>query len=364
MQHSLFNKILLPLLIAYYLKTKAMKLLHYIMAPLCIMALGACTPKTGPEPQAPENPGYVSYHNDRYGFNFEYPANWLAQEEAPANDGIVLLSPDSSTRFVGCYTFRAITGENPTIDELFKHDLQAMDSIYSHELHDNYFLITQDIGHGQMRQNYVIYHYDTYCLLSFEHPSAQSEALAPIIQHMLESFYCGAANTADSAFLETVQQFLETCFYKENINQMARDGSSTLFDFVDPEMGLRYVTTPGTVPYLYAADTNYGFDEYTDFEFIPEPNFNGHFELLGMRYLGEITFGHTYPIYYQPQYTLPEVCTDPERLTFAAAPSAYPDAPCIAIYLPNGDDAVRGFYFIKTPGGWKLTLIHETLCAG
>ncbi len=178
-----------------------------------------------------------------------------------------------------------------------------------------------------------------------------------------------ASKPADefNVFLRT---FLADCFFDVNFNSLLANNDKRLAKYIDSQMDVRRYDSPGALVMLYARKDNFGFHEYTDYTF--KVKGGKGWKVKGMPQDWEIT-GEEQPdaitglpvIYYKPTTDIPEEMVDMENLITRPVELPYPKAKIMVAYLPqyfNGEyTGPRAFYFIKTPSGWKLAFVYDSL---
>lgn len=166
-------------------------------------------------------------------------------------------------------------------------------------------------------------------------------------------------------FTDFVFDFLDVCFYENNLNRLIRDNDPRLKPYIDPKMGVRRYYAPGAFAYLAGADEHYGFQDYDDFSFLPEPSGEIILTKLSAKMsVCELEFKNNSEVFYETLKKLPEavVNADVENIKTKPVVLPYPKAKIRAVYVPDNFNNPVGLYFVLTPKGWKFAFINDALC--
>lgn len=315
---------------------------------------------------------YKTYHNQRYGFAVEYPDNFIAQEESTSGDGMTLATEDGKMELRIYYDQWLSIGDFPTIQQAFKEAKNGTELTYE-ELKEDYFVLKGVTGDGKLFERWTAKRGDQYVSLYLTYPSDGAGVATENMEHMVQSIVLGAEMEKETAFL---YDFIDNCYRGKNFYYELLNEEPELAPFIDPEMDVRRIYSLGTFPYLYSRSESFGFTEDVstediDFETtqlnvpdykIVEMTASSPCDLnLSPEYRGTL-----YVQYDAPFPMVVKYIEEQDEIVSDTITTPYPYAPTVALYAPmeyNGSFGLVAFYFVKTPQGWKLALLDESLCS-
>ncbi|NLB32098.1 MAG: DUF3298 and DUF4163 domain-containing protein [Alcaligenaceae bacterium] len=319
---------------------------------------------------------YDGYRNSRYDFMVQYPDFLIPQGESESGDGQRFISSDGHYVMSVYRDFKALTGENPSLQEAYYAESDSLPNILYNQLNDNYYWYHGKVNRTRHYQQFTYLIQDEYFTLYLEYPLAAETTLQPIIEHVAASFSAidteigaMAAELSDE-FLPFLHEFLEATFWEKNLNTLLRDNNEQLSPYLDPGNDVRRYHSPGAVPHLYSRADNFGFNDLTDFTSSLElSGENSYVETTPDMSVCDLDFERLgpglYTIYFAPSAWEFTALVNPETFDFAPIPSPYPDATVMQVYVPayyKGFVNPRGLYFIQSPDGWKLMFVDDSLC--
>ncbi len=337
-----------------------------------LLLLIGCNLKTEKTKAQNSDVRYETYHNLRFDFAVDYPADLLVpQGESDNQDGQKFLSEDGQKEMLVYTTFNFDANDSSVIpvDKAYQEDLQDK-NVTKKELEDNYYLIEWK-ENGKKFQKYALQEYDTYFVIQFEYPEKEEKTMKPIMKHVIESFTVGVLEGTHGeqvdGFLVFAENFLNDCFWNKNFNSLLRDNDKVLATYIDSKMDVIRYFNPGAIPVIYKRSDNFGFEDYNNFTF--EPDNGGELSILVIhegQSICELDFNaNGTSVYFEKADALPDEVEVINSETIEAKPVKlpYPDAPLMILYVPDEFGNVRGFYFAETPAGWKLVAINDAMCS-
>ncbi len=312
---------------------------------------------------------YETYYNQRYDYGVAYPDFLIPQGESESQDGQMFVSDKG--KMVVYRTFKAIVGDNPTIEAAFEEELKASENIKEKLLSGNYYFIKGEKDKNTLYNQYTILANDDFFVIYFEYQADDERLFECISNHVSESFNVGtSADVESNKFILFLGDFLNECFWDVNFNALLRDNDERLRKYIDSQMDIRRYYNPGAIVYLYTRADNFGFGDFNDFDTKLESG--GEYSLKKLSNDTspcELDFNHGkgYPeIYYCEASKVPDELVDSETFEFRPVTLPYSDATIMVAYLPEyyrGNVNARAFYFIETPSGWKLAFVDDSLCS-
>ncbi len=320
---------------------------------------------------------YDGYLNSHYNFMVQYPDFLIPQGESESGDGQRFVSGDGDYVMVVYRDFKALTGENPSLQDAYQAESASLSNVLDDELNDNYYWFKGKIKHTQHYQQYTFLFEGEYFTLYIEYPLAAEATLQPIIQHVVDSFSVaydenGTASGGQSdEFVFFLQEFLDATFWGKNLNALLRNSDKQLSPYLDPRIDVRRYYSPGAIPHLYSRKENFGFDRLTDFtSSLALAGESSYVEMTPDMSVCELDFESAgpglYSIYFAPSAWEFTALVNPETFEFAPIPQPYPDATVMQVFVPvyyKGFVNPRGLYFIQSPDGWKLIFVDDSLCS-
>lgn len=338
-----------------------------------VFVLLGCNSQSGKTSAQDCKVNYESYYNERYDYGVDYPDFLIPQGEAESEDGQTFTSEDNKEKMIVYRTFKAITGDNPTIESAFEEDLEFSENVTEKQLFDNYYFVKGKKDENTLYKQYTILANDDYFVIYFEYSIDDEELFECVSQQVSESFHVGMGegeiHAVSAEFTTFIQEFVDNCYLNVNFNTLLRNKDSRLSKYIDSKMDIRRYYNPGSIAYLYTRADNFGFDEYTDFS--TKISANGEFALYPLENSlapCDIDFSdNNKQLYYASVESVPEVVVNTETFEMAPVEVPYPEASIIVVYLPNyfkgNPTSPRAFYFVETPSGWKLAFVDDSLCS-
>lgn len=311
---------------------------------------------------------YEQYYNARFGFVVDYPDFLIPQGESGNGDGQIFVSADGKSELrVYCH-FRLLKldySRLPTLHEAYEEDLRDVKGITEKKIDDHsYFFAGKDPQDDRCFHRYTML-LDHFFVIHLLYPEAEAELFQTIADHVHESFAIESEEYDEDGFLEAGFNFLNECFYGKNFNTLLRDNDERLQAYIDPKMDVRRFYAPGTTCRIASRAEGFAFNEYDDFETCPEVG--GESFIHSMKEDDspcELVFKEEEDVAFcQTIKQLPEVVVDAETLETRVVETPYPNAEMKALYVPDKYGKPIGFYFIKTPDGWKLAFVDDSLCS-
>ncbi|MCK9535870.1 MAG: hypothetical protein M0Q98_14455 [Pseudomonas sp.] len=321
---------------------------------------------------------YETYHNQRYDYRLEYPDFLIPQGEATNQDGQKFISKDQRIELLVYRDYKnnyLTDGDLYTVQEAYEEALQSAQGVFNKKLDANAYLIEYKTE-GILHTDYAQLGGDSYFNIRFVYPEKDQDMLQGSIKHVIKSLTLEVmdTDTAEQAgnasagrlmdmFPAFVDGFLSDVYWGKNFNTLLRSNDQVLTAYIDPAMDVRRYYAPGTVAKLASRQAGFGFTQEDDFLSKAATDGEKVFKVIAAEMNPcELEFDQDKQVYYQWLPGLPKVVINLETFASESVEVVYPDAELMAVYLPNTYANPRGFYFINTPGGWKLAFVDDSLC--
>lgn len=304
---------------------------------------------------------FSSYYNERFEFGLDYPDFLIPQGESDNGDGQKFISDDGLIQMWAYidYKMNKTFDGVPSVDEAYEAD-KNMDNVIKSLEEYNYYYIYGKIDDKTLFAKYTFFHNLNYLVLYFQYPISEDSNMESLIKTVVESFYFN--EHSDYNVMSYIRKFIDACWIDKNFNLILKNDSEVLESFVDSDLGLCRLYSPGAIPRLATKKDNYGFDEYTDFTSKFTKKYYVH-EYDPSIPLCELDFGEDFTlVYYQFVNELPNL-VDPETFEISSLNKNYPKADFMVLYLPDKYENPRALYFIFIHNKWKLIIIDDTLCS-
>lgn len=360
-------------IIFHLLKRLKMHRAVYVFAFLAV--LSACTDD---DQESHGDVKYKTYHNQLYDYKVEYPDFLIPQGEATNRDGQKFISEDQAIELLVYRDYKnnyLADGDLYRVDEAYKEALRSVQEVFNKRLEDNAYIIEYKKGDA-LHTDYAQLYADNYFNIRFIYAEKDQHMLQGTIKHVINSLSLGVVDgrtqeqdsnaLADSLadmFPAFIEGFLSDAYWGKNFNNLLRSNDKTLATYIDSNMDVRRYYAPGTVAILASRAEGFGFAQEDDFSSKAKAGSAGVFELIGSDVSPcGLDLNTNQRIYYQRLQSLPDVVINMQTFETKSVRVIYPQAPIMAVYLPNAYGNPRGFYFIGTPDGWKLAFVDDSLC--
>lgn len=132
-------------------------------------------------------PAYRTYHNERFGYRIDYPADFRPQPEPANGDGRRFLSPDGRTVLTAYAGYNALDGGLAANRQLVRHGWQQKHATIS----PDQLTRTGYVLSGQVKQTIfyekTVLKSGTLTTFLWEYPTARKAAMNAVIQHTIQT---------------------------------------------------------------------------------------------------------------------------------------------------------------------------------
>ena len=144
-------------------------------------------------------PAYRTYHNERYGYRIDYPADLRPQPEAGNGDGRRFVSADGQTVLAAyaAYNVYEASDGNPVAQEMQLAQgswrKQGATLSLARQLPTGYVLSGQVKGHIFYEK--AVLRAGTFTTFTWEYPAARKAAMDAVVQHTIQTLQPSVAGS-------------------------------------------------------------------------------------------------------------------------------------------------------------------------
>ena len=318
-----------------------------------------------------EKYSFETYYNDRFEFSIDYPETFVLSSEADSGDGAIFNSQDGTTELRIFYDQLLSMNDYPDIKMAYEANKSSLQEFYKggfsdEELNKDYFVFKGKNDDGTLYEQWSIAREGKYITIYLSYASEDVRAIDDeTIKHMVESATFGRQDkpNENTAFL---YEFIDKCYKGKNFYTVLLNKDPDLEGYIDPQMDVQRISSPGARPYFYSRMDNFGLLDDTDYETMQLNDLDYTIVELGDLTPCDIDYGANEhgTLYYQQNPLPPTAVDNEDNMVTATIP--YADAETMVLYAPleyKGFTHVVAFYFVQTPAGWKLAYFDESLCS-
>ena len=328
-----------------------------------LVLLTACSGGTkkksaGGDSTIPSKILFGTYCNERYDYCVDYPEFLIPQGESTSQDGQIFVSEDKGSQMMVFYEYKIDDwGNFIGLKEAYHSDREKTGSL-SHEIYDNYYVLTYEKDKKLVR--YIsIEAYDAFVTIILEFDEKEKQLFEDVFQHVSESLHIAAA--VNDEVNSRLMSFLADCWWDVNFNSMLLNRNEKLMAYVNKDLGIQRIHSPGTVPMLSGENDNYGFTEYDNFDYKPVSG-EYFFDRLNEN-TNICAVDNPFSVYYSEDPELPQVIIHGDTFEFAQVTIPWDDAEIISVYVFNENCSPRVFYFaLLRNDDFYLVLVDDSLC--
>ena len=132
-------------------------------------------------------PAYKTYHNARFGYRIDYPADFRPQPEADNGDGRRFVSADGQTVLTAYASYNALDGGLATDRQLARQSWQEKHaSLTLDQLTRTGYVLSGQVK-GRIFYEKTVLQRNTFTTFSWEYPAARKAAMDAVIQHTIQT---------------------------------------------------------------------------------------------------------------------------------------------------------------------------------
>jgi hypothetical protein len=132
-------------------------------------------------------PAYKTYHNARFGYRIDYPADFRPQPEADNGDGRRFLSADGQTVLTAYASYNALDGGLAEDRKLAQQSWQKKHATLTlDQLTRTGYVLSGQLK-GQIFYEKVVLKNNTFTTFLWEYPAARKAAMDAVIRHTIQT---------------------------------------------------------------------------------------------------------------------------------------------------------------------------------
>ncbi len=129
---------------------------------------------------------YNTYTNERFGFTFEYPSDFVMDEPPTNGDGITVHNNELNVTAYGGHT--NVVNEGETIETYYEEDLSSINAEISYQqIKDNWYVLSYKEGNEIVYKKFF-FGDSTFNTFIITYPVEKQEVYEPIVTHISDSF--------------------------------------------------------------------------------------------------------------------------------------------------------------------------------
>jgi hypothetical protein len=135
----------------------------------------------------PAPPAYKTYHNARFGYRIDYPADFKPQPEPTNGDGRRFVSPDGQTVLTVCASYLVLDGGLVAYREIARERWQEQHATFALDQKTSTGYVLSGTVKGRIFYEKTVLKAGTLTTFEWEYPAARKAAMDPIIRHTIQT---------------------------------------------------------------------------------------------------------------------------------------------------------------------------------
>jgi len=132
-------------------------------------------------------PAYQTYHNTRFGYRIDYPADFRPQPEAGNGDGRRFVSPDGQAVLSAYASYNALEGGLAEHRNIARAGWQAQHATLTLDQHTRTGYVLSGQVKGRIFYEKTVLKSNTLTTFLWEYPATRRAALDAVIQHTIQT---------------------------------------------------------------------------------------------------------------------------------------------------------------------------------
>jgi hypothetical protein len=147
-----------------------------------LVLLGAALALTSLSP-----PTYQTYHNTRFGYRIDYPADFRPQPEAGNGDGRRFVSPDGQATLSAYASYNALDGGLTAHRKIAREGWQEAHATFSLDQPTRTGYVLSGQVKGRIFYEKTVLKNNTLTTFVWEYPATRKVAMDAVIQHTIQT---------------------------------------------------------------------------------------------------------------------------------------------------------------------------------
>ena len=140
-------------------------------------------------------PTYRTYHNARFGYRIDYPADFKQQPEPTNGDGRRFVSPDGQTVLTAYASYNALDGGLADYRKLARERWQEEHATLVLDQKTSTGFALSGTVKGRIFYEKTVLKAGTLTTFEWEYPAARKAAMDPVIQHTIQTLQPSVAGS-------------------------------------------------------------------------------------------------------------------------------------------------------------------------
>lgn len=132
-------------------------------------------------------PAYKAYHNQRFGYRIDYPADFRPQPEPDNGDGRRFISPDGQVVLTAYASYNALDGGLAEDHKLARQGWQVKHAILTLDQLTRTGYVLSGQVRGRIFYEKTVLKSNTLTTFLWEYPAGRKAALDAVIQHTIRT---------------------------------------------------------------------------------------------------------------------------------------------------------------------------------
>jgi hypothetical protein len=133
------------------------------------------------------SPAYKTYHNTRFGYHIDYPADLRPQPEADNGDGCRFVSADGQTVLTAYASYNALDGGLATERRIAQQSWREKYATFTLDQLTRTGYVLSGQVQGRIFYEKTVLKNNTLTTFSWEYPAAQKAAMDTVIRHTAQT---------------------------------------------------------------------------------------------------------------------------------------------------------------------------------
>lgn len=140
-------------------------------------------------------PAYHTYHNARFGYRIDYPADFKPQPEPTNGDGRRFVSPDGQTVLTAYAGYQVLDGGLAEYRKMARARWQEQHATLVLDQKTSTGFALSGTAKGRIFYEKTVFKAGTFTTFAWEYPTARKAAMDPIIRHTIQTLHPSAAGS-------------------------------------------------------------------------------------------------------------------------------------------------------------------------
>jgi hypothetical protein len=140
-------------------------------------------------------PTYKTYHNARFGYRIDYPADFKPQREADNSDGRRFVSPDGQTVLTAYASYQVLDGGLAAYRNMARAHWQEQHATIALDQKTSTGFALSGTVKGRIFYEKTVLKDSTLTTFEWQYPAARKAAMDPVIRHTIQTLQPSVAGS-------------------------------------------------------------------------------------------------------------------------------------------------------------------------